>query len=515
MSTTESLSAEVARLREAHEAARLTCEIRRLEAPAGQPLVEDFGDVVDRREYLNDDPAFGFPLLPPFAALSDRQEGKLWPIYQSEQDLARIRGRAHNLAILTGTSTGVLDALANYILGPGFTFTAQPLVPEAAPLAAAVQATIDRFLDDNAFCGALDREAHHRSREDGEAFLALHPGPNGTVKARFLECEQITQPADPRPLEDWLGCGDEFPSCWKFGIHTPARETDRALGYHAVYDDAGRDWDYIPAARMEHIKRNVPANAKRGVSDFLSVLGDLEREAKLRRNTAAGAALQAAIAWVVETPPGMPQVGASGAATGDAIDAWERSMQTGGVKVQNVSHYPAGTILRPPAGLTYKPGPMGSERSPNFVLVGQYVLRGIAVRWNMPEYLISADASNANYASSLVAESPFVKAREADQQFFRRHFNSLIWKVLRLAWEAGRFARLGASWETVESLLEIKIDAPAVATRDPLKLAQTQEKQIDLGLLSRRTAAAQAGLDYDAEVAHGAGGAKPQASGPP
>ncbi len=147
---------------------------------------------------------------------------------------------------------------------------------------------------------------------------------------------------------------------------------------------------------------------------------------------------------------------------------------------------------------------MGSERNPNFVLVGQYVLRGIAVRWNMPEYLISADASNANYASALVAESPFVKARESDQQFYKRHFRSLLWKVVRLAWEAGRFSRMGTSWDTLRSQIEIKIDAPAVATRDSLKLAQTQEVQIGLGILSRRTAAAQAGFDYDAEVAQGA-----------
>ena len=118
---------------------------------------------------------------------------------------------------------------------------------------------------------------------------------------------------------------------------------------------------------------------------------------------------------------------------------------------------------------------------------------------------------NARLVSSLVAESPFVKAREADQQFYRRHFGSLLWKVIRLAWEAGRFARLGVSWETLEALVDLKIDAPAVASRDALRLAQTHEAQVNLGILSRRTAAAQAGLDYDAEVAHGAG-AKPQAS---
>jgi len=509
MNSTADLSQELARLREVHEAARLKLEIRRLQAAAGQPLVEDFGDVVDRREYLTDDPAFGFPLLNPFSVLSDREAGKLWPIYQCEQDLARIRGRSHNLATLTATAAGVLDALANYVLGPGFTFTARAADGEAHDLAAAVQGTIDRFLDDNAFCGGLDREAHSRSREDGEAFLLLSPRPNGAVRARFLECEQITEPADPRPLEDWLACGEEFPSCWKFGVHTPARETDQVLGYHVVYDGAGLDWDYVPAARMEHFKRNVPANAKRGVSDFFSVLGDLEREAKLRRNTAAGAALQAAIAWIVEVPPGT--LTATPASDPSLVTDYRGPLFSRGMKLENALHYDAGTVLRPSAGQLYKPGPMGSERNPNFVLVGQYVLRGIAVRWNMPEYLISSDASNANFASSLVAESPFVKAREADQQFYKRHFGSLLWKVVRLAWEAGRFARLGVSWETVETLIDIKIDAPAVATRDALAMARTQEVQIGLGLLSRRTAAAQAGLDYDAEVAQGAA-AKPQAT---
>ena len=79
-----------------------------------------------------------------------------------------------------------------------------------------------------------------------------------------------------------------------------------------------------------------------------------------------------------------------------------------------------------------------------------------------------------------------------------------VGETVRLAWEAGRFSRPGVSWETLESLVEIKIDAPAVATRDALKMAQTQSVQIDLGILSRRTAAAQAGLDYDAEVEQGA-----------
>jgi hypothetical protein len=516
MTTSTTPPSEIDRLRAQRLALRLQLDIRRLQAAVRQQspaeftaapaaeLTEDFGDVVDRREYLSDTPEFGIPVQSPCAVLSDRQEGKFWPIYQCEQDLARIRGRAHNVATLTPMHAGVVDALANYVIGAGFVFTAQPVVSRAADLnivelAAAVQETIDGFLDDNEFCGSLDREAHARSRDDGEAFLLLTSRPAGRVEARFLECEQITQPADSRPLEDWLGCGEEFPSSWTFGIHTPACETNRPLGYHVVFDGTGLDWDYIPAGRLEHLKRNVPANAKRGVSDFYPVLGDLEREAKLRRNTAHSAALQAAIAWILEPPAGTLSAQAQAPGSDLTVTRYQRPVAGGGSREQDVSLYPPGTILRPSAGMIYKPGPMGSERNPNFLLVGQYLLRAIAVRWNMPEYLISADASNANYASSLVAESPFVKAREADQQFYKRHFRSLLWKVVRLAWEAGRFARFAVSWEALASLVEIKVDAPAVATRDTLKLAQTQELQMQLGILSPRTAAAQAGLDYDAE----------------
>jgi hypothetical protein len=191
---------------------------------------EGFGDWVDRSEPFTDDPAFEHSHYPRFSALIDRQAGNFAPIYQCEADLARLRGRVHNLVNLTATHIGVVDALANYVVGSGFAVATHPLDDTAAQLARDVQATLDRFLDENDFYGALDREAHNRSREEGEAFLALFLQPGGVARARFLECDQIVEPADPRPLEDWLGCGEEFPSCWKYGIHTPARETDRPLG---------------------------------------------------------------------------------------------------------------------------------------------------------------------------------------------------------------------------------------------------------------------------------------------
>jgi hypothetical protein len=371
---------------------------------------------------------------------------------------------------------------------------------DARHAVAAVQDFLDEFLDENDFHGSLDREIHARSREDGEAFVLLTPRPGGFVRVSLVEPDQVTEPADPRPLEKWIGTGDEFPSCWKFGVHTPAGRTDEPLGYHVVYDGAGREWDYIRAARLQHIKRNVTRNAKRGVSDFYEVARDLRQEARLRQSMGAGAALQASIAWILELPAGTTAEQAK--AITSSMEVYDYKANGQG-RLRGSEQYRPGTILRTGPGQAYKPGPHGSDRNNGFQLVGQYLLRSVGVRWNMPEYMISGDASNANYASTLVAESPFVKAREADQQFYRRHFLSLLWKALRLAWEAGRFERLGLSWSRLYRLIDITCDVPAVATRDALQLAQTQETQIRMGILSRRTAATQAGLDFDAEVKSG------------
>ena len=454
-------------------------------------LQERWGEPVEPREA-----GFGSegvaPVVP--ASFDDRRDGRCVPLYETETDLARMRGAARRLALLTPVASGALDSLANYVFGPGFTLRVEG--GEALPAwRAAAQRILDRFADDNDLAGLCDRELHHRAREDGEAFVQLVPCREGGCRLRFLEPEQITEPANPRPLEDWLGVTDEGVSSWSFGVHTLADDPATPLGYHVIHDSAGRDWNYLAVDHVEHLRRNVPRNAKRGVSDFLVIQADLEREAVLRRNTAEGAALQAAIAWILQpnssdhTPLGIPR---------SEIPVVHRTTPVT-TAYERVRRYPPGTILRPSAGLEYKPGPLGSERIPHFLQVGQAVLRAIGLRWNMPEYLISGDASNASYASTLVAESPFVKAREADQQYFRRHLQSLCWKVLRLAWRQGAFDHLGVPFERLLDSLNVQIGVPAVASRDPLVLAQTHELQLKLGLLSRRTAAAQAGLDFDQE----------------
>jgi hypothetical protein len=150
------------------------------------------------------------------------------------------------------------------------------------------------------------------------------------------------------------------------------------------------------------------------------------------------------------------------------------------------------------------PGPMGSERNSNFILIAQYVARAIAARWAMPEFMFTSDASNANYASTLVAESPFVKAREADQRFYGQAFVELLWKVLRLAHEIGRAFQNIEKFDDLQQILELTATGPRVSNRDELQTVQRQQIEVGMGTLSLETAAAEMGRDLAKEQAKGA-----------
>jgi hypothetical protein len=451
-------------------------------------------ETIDRRGYLYDDPTFGFSAgVNPFTSASDRTDGKFRPYYDNEIDLAYIRGAARNLGLLTPVSTAALDRLAEYTFGPGFEFTAQG---NDQQLVDACQRVIDRFCDDVDFLGMLDRELHHRSREDGEAFAYIEAGKGGRPGLCTVEPDQIREPGNVRQLEDWLDDFDGVTS-WTFGVRCPQNRPWMPLGYHLTRDDGGSDWDYVPERRMVHIKRNVSRNAKRGVSDTFLIVEEIAREAKLRRNMAEGAALQSAIAWILESPPGTSQASIQTLGAGDAVAQYGRQIVGGGTKPQNVQRYKPGTILKPSPGLVYKPGPMGAERNAGFAEVSQYVLRIVGVRWAMPEYMVSGDASNANYSSTLVAESPFVKAREADQTFYSRVFTDLLWKVLRYEHDRGVLSAM--PWEQIMAAVEITVQKPSVASRNARELADVAAIQLNAGILSKRTAARQAGLDWEEE----------------
>ena len=469
-----------------------------------------WGDIVPWNEYpQNDLDSYGRPSAF-YSTARDRADGRFLPVYETEIDLARQRAVCRSLAELEGVGKGAASAMTNYTIGLGMKISVQPAkgqLPDAG-LVSEIRQFVIEFSERNRIIGDLDREVDEYSRQDGERLLVLN-GKGHELSIQTIEPDWITEPGQTRDLEDWLEC--DFASSWSFGVHTRLGDAGNPLGYHVCYESGWSDWDYFTADRAEHWKRNVPRTAKRGVSDFLPIYRDVNREAKISAGLAQGAAARAAVAWIEEMAAG---VGPGGAAAGavDAILNRQTSLPGGGQKSIRVKEAIPGTVKTVGSGKKFSSMPDGPVTESS-ISVAQYLLRKIGVRWNAPEYLISGDASNANYSSSLVAESPFVKGREAEQGWHKGRWVSLFWKAVRIAWQAGEFGSL-LTWSELRRSIEIQVDFPDVASRDEAALTTAVIAQRDAGLICDRTASQRLGNDYDQEIQGGAKRVVPAAQSP-
>jgi hypothetical protein len=493
-----------------------TTHSRRIERAS---VLEDFADpdslFVNAADYVGEigygyGPAQQSPWL---STRSDRQDGRNRPMFATETELAAIRGAARLLANYNPNAVGILEHLTNYTIGEGFDYKCLDRSGGHDALARRCQQIVDRFLDDNDFVGEVDAELFFRSRSDGEYFYGLWHQGQGRVEARIIEPEQVTEPARDDEISDWL----EYDGAdnWSFGVHTKADDTESIHGYYVQWSNNPQDWDYLPGGRcpwycppsgsacwVEHAKVNVSRKIKRGLSDFFCAQVMLEAARKLLRNMGTGASVQAAIAWIVETAPGTLPATVTSLAASQSTGTYGQQTQQGSRSLQTAKYDP-GTVLYTPNGTQYKSAPMGSANAPNFVLVYEAMMRSLAVRWQMPEHMVTGSAANNDYASILEAGSPFEKAVRRKQQFYVRSHKRILWKVLEFACEAGVLGDV--DFPTLRQAVHLVIRPPRVAVRDRLKEVQADQILVGMGAMSPATAAANDGLDYKEEVADGAG----------
>lgn len=432
-------------------------------------------------------------------SIHDRDEGRYFPYYVEERDVEEMRAKARHLGTFTSVAIGAMQALSVYTIGGEweYKFAGKQDQPEqpSKELLDELNAILKATLERNQFIGDLDCEIHDHSREDGDLVIAGYKANDGICDFRRLDADMLRQPANEQKLNNWLDCAPK--NSWTFGVHTIWDERmrridhERAMGFHVVFDDGGKDWDYLPAWPQHHgdpdlddkfgclIKRNTPRSAKRGVTDYWQVQTDLERDAKLSENLAVGAAVLAGIPWFENHKKGTTRDQAE-AAMSRGLDSYSKAIAANRLASlgdsRTVQHRPAGTVVKGSDGIERTMGPLGQVRQPIYIEVCQHLRRSIGLRWLMPEYMISGDASNANFASTLVSESPFVKAREADQRFYIAHFRAMLWKAIKVAWDHGRFKKFAnLTFAGIVYLCDLQIQPPMVASRD--KTAQLAELQ--------------------------------------
>ncbi|HEX5271641.1 MAG TPA: phage portal protein, partial [Gemmataceae bacterium] len=398
----------------------------------------------------------------------------------------RLRASARLICTLSTLAGGALRGLRSYVVGEGFTWRASARddsVPKE--LVGAVQAAIDDFSDANEW-PELQQELFMRSRRDGEYFLRNFDDSNGTLVVRTVEPEQVLEPVNYIPDTD------------SFGVFNDIDDLQTITGFWVSYDGDSGNGEEVDAQDMVHVKCNVDRMVKRGLTDFsYDAYDNLKSAGRLLENMTEGGAIQASIALLRQ------HEGSSSSVVSDfvtaAADYQQTNVMTGAT--QNVERFYPGKIVDAPKGMQITSPAFGTNPQ-NFVSVLQASLRAVAVRWNAPEWLVSGDASNNNYSSSITAESPFVKTCKCEQRFYGTRYRRTVWDAVRVRCEAGRLRAGGRTYtyEEVRALVDIQGEPPTIEVRNKQEEASTNATYVQARVKSVQTTQQELGLDSDQEA---------------
>jgi len=385
----------------------------------------------------------------------------------NEQQLAAIRNQCRALAATNEFAINGHENRISYVVGTGHTYRATAKRDrDASPQTIRqVQAVLDEFLRANKW-HQRQQEIVRRKDRDGECFLRLFAASDGTTGVRFVEPDQVATPTGRS--------GDPAAS---LGIQTDPHDVETVVGYWI-------DGQLVDAAEIQHRKLGVDANVKRGLPLYYPVRKNLRRAEKLLRNMSVVAEIQSAIALirkhVAATSVGVDQF------VQNQADLSVTSQATG--RTSHFRRYGPGTILDAMAGTEYEFPAAGLDAA-KYVIVLQAELRAIAARLVMPEFMLTSDASNANYSSTMVAEGPAVKMFERLQRDMIEDDREILLRVLDHAVDAGRLP------PDAPATVDIQATAPTLAVRDRLRDAKADEILVRNGAMSAATMAMRHGLD--------------------
>lgn len=416
------------------------------------------------------------------------------PPYRTEAELQAMRCIGKYLWQENEFAQNGHENRVSYIVGWGHTYTVAGIHKDV-PKQVLEKATkiVDRWRKVNRWMHR-QQENTIRGDRDGNVFIWRTKCDDGIVHLRYIEPVQIGSP----------GIRSEFDD--SFGIRTKKDDIETVLAYNVKFGTAKENW--VDAGEIQHRKYNVDSGLKCGIPLFWSVRKNLVRAQKLLRNMSVATEIQTAIALIRKHENATKEAVRtllSAKAVGTTQDLAGNS--------RNVFQYGPGSIIDAPKGTSY--GFPKDHLDPSKTVAAlQAELRAVAARLQMPEFMLTSDASNANFSSTMVAEGPAVKRFERDQQSAIHYDLALINEQLDYSVKCGELT------DEERALIEVNANAPSCNARDSLKEAQVRQIDIGLRILSPQTATGQIGEDYDTEQTNietheEAHGAIPTGTAPP
>lgn len=448
----------------------LELELRSLEVAESIAAGWDWDNWVDPRSPLYDDGQLWLGL-----GGADRRQGKQPEVATNLAELSTIRARARRIATRNEFCINGFTNRQTFILDTGLSYLVED--ERLSKLQQRRANDYISFWDEVNAWNDLAEELQWRLDEDGEFFLRFYlEGFDPLTRlplvvVRTLEPEQVYPPDFAVDRAPWgvVSNGDAW----------------RPQGYFVDEGD-GRP-TFVDAQWIIHEKLNVRRSTYRGVPTAFPVFDNLDRAEKLLRNMSVVSTVQAAIALIRKHVT--PSKSVVEAFADDQKD-FERTDQRTGRKRKFTTRLRPGTILDAPKGVDYDM-PQAGLRPDRYVPMLAAELRSIAACWVLPEYMLTADASNANMASTLIAESPAVK----NFRRLQRKQSRVGVRVKRRALEfASRVSSL-VPRPTTSFGHAITVTAPGIEVRNRLQDTQRREVLNHNGVMSRRTWAEEEELD--------------------
>lgn len=396
--------------------------------------------------------------------------------FTDEDQLTKARDYCRLLARKNPYAINIHENLISYVVGEGhkYTIVAKKDSGVSESSIEQAQAALDNWLKENAWC-KRQQETVVRLDRDGEVFIRKFVGEDGMMRLRFVEPFRIRQPAG-NPRATW-------------GIECDPDDVETVVAYHIAPLTAAGEWESVAAEEIQHRKINVDSNVKRGVPTTWAIGPVLERVARLMDNMGVIAEIQTAIAMIRRhiggTKAGLENMRSTKA-------DYTKVSPTG--KTEYYERRKKGAIIDANANTEHEfpPAPDVS----GWIEGASFNLRGAAARIPLPEFMLTSDASNSNYSSTMIAESPAVRMFQRRQASQREDDLEIIWEAIELMAAAGLFP--------VDDLplLDIQCEPPTVEVRDEKAEAETLLMYMKEKVLSPQTVTATIGSDYEQEQAN-------------
>lgn len=415
------------------------------------------------------------------------QAGKM-PGDYTEFDFNAMRDSARKMYYKDPSARGIIESIVNYVIGKDCTFAEVDDNPD-------VQAYWDGWSVYNQW-DLRAKEFFRRLLRDGEVFLRTFPPKSGDYQiVRFIDPAEIQ---NPNGLYGW--------GVHSFGIECDPDDIETPINYYRRYTitlpngaEQPNNWEQIPAAEIIHCKIMVDSDVKRGLSYLIGISEYMTKykswlDDRIRLNK-----IRSIFNFVMK-----PQGAGSAAALKSQFSDVTGRTPTGGTANKQLPK--SGSVLIA-KGVDYEYQSLNinaSDTKDDGRAIELMTCKGTC----LPEYIVRGDASNANYASTSVSESPAIKAFEAFQDMIEKPFQRLYREQIQYGIGSGKLPDSSTKTETemvngvetpkeetVPTSVECSINFAVLVHRDPEAETRSLVLQNNQGLVSKDTAMSRLGYD--------------------